>query len=79
VPNPSSVGLHEAMGFRPLGVYQGIGFKHGAWHDVLWLQLALKERTSEPDEPRDFRTVCELDEWSEALASGLALLGPTGG
>jgi len=79
LPNPGSVGLHEAMGFRPLGVYQGIGFKHGAWHDVLWLQLALRERASEPDEPRDFRIMHASSEWSEALASGLALLGPTGG
>jgi L-amino acid N-acyltransferase YncA len=74
VPNPGSVGLHEAMGFRPLGVYQGIGFKHGAWHDVLWLQLHLRERAAEPDEPRDFRIVRESDEWSEALASGRALI-----
>ena len=44
LPNPGSVGLHEAMGFQPLGVYQGIGFKNGAWHDVLWLQLQLRER-----------------------------------
>jgi phosphinothricin acetyltransferase len=78
VPNPGSVGLHEAMGFRPLGVYQGIGFKHGAWHDVLWLQLQLRERAFEPDEPLDVRVLRESDEWREALASGLALLRPTG-
>jgi L-amino acid N-acyltransferase YncA len=79
LPNPGSVGLHEAIGFRPLGVYQGIGFKSGAWHDVLWLQLQLRERVANPDEPLDFRIVREADDWNEALASGLALLDPTGG
>src|SRR5262249_33144374 len=34
LPNPGSVGLHQAMGFQPVGVYRNIGFKCGAWHDV---------------------------------------------
>jgi phosphinothricin acetyltransferase len=78
LPNPGSVGLHEAMGFRPLGVYRGIGFKHRAWHDVLWLQLQLRERAAEPDELRDVRILRESDEWRKALASGLVLLDSTG-
>jgi L-amino acid N-acyltransferase YncA len=36
LPNDKSVGLHEAMGFRPVGVYAEVGFKHGAWRDVGW-------------------------------------------
>jgi L-amino acid N-acyltransferase YncA len=75
LPNPGSVGLHEAMGFQQLGVYRGIGFKHGAWHDVLWLQLQLRDRAYAPDEPRDFRIVCESDEWNQALESGRPLPG----
>lgn len=43
LPNASSVGLHEAVGFRPLGVYQEVGFKHGQWRDVGWWRLALSE------------------------------------
>src|SRR5262249_19653446 len=27
LPNPGSVGLHEAMGFEPIGVYQKVGYK----------------------------------------------------
>src|SRR5687767_13959587 len=27
LPNPASVGLHEHVGFRPVGVYRGVGFK----------------------------------------------------
>lgn len=43
LPNDRSVGLHEAMGFRSLGVYREVGFKHGAWHDVGWWRLGLAE------------------------------------
>jgi phosphinothricin acetyltransferase len=52
LPNPASVGLHEAMGFTPVGVYTGVGFKQGSWHDVGWCQRALTERPAHPDEPR---------------------------
>jgi phosphinothricin acetyltransferase len=43
LPNASSVGLHEAMGFAPVGVFRQIGFKFDRWHDVAWLQLRLRE------------------------------------
>jgi len=42
LPNPASVGLHESLGFRPVGVYEGVGYKFGAWHDVGWWQLLLR-------------------------------------
>jgi L-amino acid N-acyltransferase YncA len=41
LPNDSSVGLHRAMGFEPVGVYKRIGWKGGAWRDVMWLELEL--------------------------------------
>ncbi|MBV8062243.1 MAG: N-acetyltransferase, partial [Nevskia sp.] len=34
LPNAASVGLHEALGFVPVGVYRAVGYKFGAWHDV---------------------------------------------
>ena len=43
LPNPGSVGLHEALGFEPVGVYRNVGFKHGAWHDVGWWSLRLRD------------------------------------
>lgn len=43
LPNPASVGLHESLGFVPVGVYSRIGFKFGKWHDVVWLHLRLSE------------------------------------
>jgi phosphinothricin acetyltransferase len=52
VPNEASVGLHRAMGFEPVGVYRRIGWKAGAWHDVMWLQLELVPATDvAPAEP----------------------------
>jgi L-amino acid N-acyltransferase YncA len=51
LPNDASVGLHEAFGFEPVGVYRGVGFKFGAWHDVGWWQLRLLPPTPEPEEP----------------------------
>lgn len=41
LPNAASVGLHESLGFLPVGVYRHIGFKFGAWHDVGWWDLVL--------------------------------------
>ncbi len=52
LPNPASVGLHEAMGFRPIGVYRNIGYKLGAWHDVGWWQKQLREYGEGPEAPR---------------------------
>ena len=74
LPNPASVGLHESMGFRPVGVYRGVGYKLGAWHDVGWWQMSLRERGASPDPPIDLPLVLESEEWKEALVSGLPLL-----
>jgi phosphinothricin acetyltransferase len=48
LPNAASVGLHEALGFRPVATYPKVGWKRGAWHDVGWWQLELRPR---PDAP----------------------------
>jgi phosphinothricin acetyltransferase len=51
LPNAASVGLHEALDFAPVGVYRGIGYKAGAWHDVGWWQLRLTDAEGAPTEP----------------------------
>ena len=73
LPNPASVGLHEAMGFRPVGVYERVGFKCGAWHDVAWFQRPLQPRPGEPPPPRSLEQVRHTAEWVEALGGGLRL------
>src|ERR1039458_6073176 len=37
----ASIGLHEALGFRHVGILQDVGFKHGRWLDSVLMQCAL--------------------------------------
>ena len=57
LPNPGSVGLHEATGFRLVGVYEQSGFKDGVWYDVGWWQRPLQPI---PEEPKQPLTIVEL-------------------
>ena len=41
LPSEASIGLHQAMGFTPVGVYREVGWKMGAWRDVGWWQRLL--------------------------------------
>lgn len=56
LPNEASVGLHESLGFVPVGIYRRIGFKFGRWWDVGWWQLQLispgADPPAEPGPPR---------------------------
>jgi phosphinothricin acetyltransferase len=74
LPNPGSIGLHRAMGFEPVGVYHGVGYKLEAWHDVAWWQLALQSPVLSPAPPRSIRSLLDTPELAEALAAGLKLL-----
>lgn len=74
LPNPASVGLHEAMGFRPVGVYSQVGYKCGAWHDVAWYELLLQPRPAEPFPPQPVAAVRGTAEWQAAMDAGLPLL-----
>jgi L-amino acid N-acyltransferase YncA len=66
LPNPASMGLHESLGFLPVGVFSRIGFKFGQWHDVAWLQLRLLE-ASEPVANPDPAPKFFLDETVAAI------------
>lgn len=57
LPNPASVGLHTAVGFIEVGVYRGIGYKNGAWHDVGWYELALQPERDNPALPKPISEV----------------------
>lgn len=48
LPNSASVALHEALGFRPVGVYRRIGWKVGQWRDVGWWQAELVPPSAAP-------------------------------
>jgi L-amino acid N-acyltransferase YncA len=78
LPNPASVGLHESLGFQPVGVYRAVGYKLGAWHDVGWWQLPLRERTTSPDPPAGLGTIRNSPAWKSALAAGVPFLRQEG-
>lgn len=46
LPNPSSVALHEHLGFAPVGTFRHAGFKLDAWHDVAWFQKMLSHEVA---------------------------------
>jgi phosphinothricin acetyltransferase len=48
--NSASVGLHRALGFEPSGVGRNVGFKHGRWVDIVWMQKALNGGDATPPE-----------------------------
>jgi phosphinothricin acetyltransferase len=70
LPNPASVALHESLGFRPVGVYRAVGYKLGAWHDVGWWQLSLRERAGEPATPHSVEEAQRDPGWNGALRAG---------
>ncbi len=74
LPNPGSVGIHEAMGFEPVGIYRHVGYKFGAWHDVGWWSLDLQTPVPQPSPPRSVATAKEDPGWNTAIHSGLACL-----
>jgi L-amino acid N-acyltransferase YncA len=74
LPNPGSVGLHEAIGFRSVGVYREVGYKLGAWHDVGWWSLSLQAKPPTPPPPLSATEARTLPQWQTALAAGAALL-----
>ena len=39
--NAASIALHRACGFEFKAILPALGFKHGRWVDVVWMQLAL--------------------------------------
>jgi L-amino acid N-acyltransferase YncA len=67
LPNAASVGLHESLGFRPVGVYRGVGYKLGGWRDVGWWQLDLLDRAGEPSPPKSMAEMQCDPRWVDQL------------
>jgi len=54
LPNAGSVRLHEAIGMKRIAVYERVGFKFDAWHDVAWYGMRLVEPAEPPAEPTSY-------------------------
>jgi phosphinothricin acetyltransferase len=50
--NAGSIGLHKALGFRMVGVFEAIGYKHGRWVDIVMMQRALGRGAEAPAKER---------------------------
>jgi L-amino acid N-acyltransferase YncA len=63
LPNEASIGLHEAVGFEPTGIYHAVGYKLGAWRDTGWWERELQPLRNPPGEPRSLSVfaAAELD------------------
>lgn len=48
--NEPSITFHRALGYRDAACFRAVGFKRGAWYDVLWLEKQLLP----PGEPAEF-------------------------
>lgn len=74
LPNPASEALHKAVGFTIVGVYHNIGYKHGAWQNVVWLERQLDDLVPEPPAPRPLAEVENLPAFKAVLEAGELLL-----
>ena len=79
LPNGASIGLHEAVGFTSVGVYRGVGYKHGVWHDVAWYDMALQPERLNPGPPVPVSALAASSGWAEAVARGLKHYRPLSG
>lgn len=74
LPNAASVGLHESVGFKPVGVYKSVGYKLGSWHDVGHWHMQLQPMPARPTPTRSLRTLQESAALKAALHIGCTQL-----
>jgi L-amino acid N-acyltransferase YncA len=66
-PNSRSVAFHSKCGFTDVGLYKKVGYKAGAWHDVLWMHLMLTEPPLKPENPVPFSMLVSSFDHREIL------------
>lgn len=71
LPNPGSVAFHERLGFKPIGVYRGVGYKLGIWSDVGWWEREIQPKAKEPLSPLSITEAQSLPGWENAMKEGL--------
>ncbi len=72
LPNEPSERLHRSLGFEPIGVFRRIGWKAGAWRDVLWLTRALGPESEEAELPPPPGPPVRLDRPIDLSTGGMA-------
>jgi len=75
LPNEKSVGFHRALGFKEVGIFKNIGYKHGNWHHTHWFQIDLAEHILNPPIPRKLNEVVATPEFQSILATSNERVG----
>jgi phosphinothricin acetyltransferase len=65
LPNAASVALHEAVGFKHVGINPEAGYKLGRWHDLGWWAFQLNADHSEPSPPVPLSALGDLKRFME--------------
>ncbi len=53
--NEASIRFHQRFGFAKVAFFPNMGYKHGAWHGVVWMHKALGSFQGPPEAPLPFR------------------------
>lgn len=69
LPNEKSVGFHRSMGFDTVGIYKNVGYKFGAWHNTVWMQLTLSELHPNPSEPKPLDAIKPLPSFTDIFTA----------
>jgi phosphinothricin acetyltransferase len=67
VPDGKSDKFHPKFGFKYLGVFPKIGYKHGSWHDLKWFEYVLAQRVDNPAVPVAIREMRDTKEVKEII------------
>ena len=74
-PTRAAIGLHQAMGFQPVGVYRNIGYQvRGLARRRLVAARAARTPARDPSHPSNWLRFAAPPEWDDAIAAGTALL-----
>ena len=74
VPDGKSDKFHPKFGFKYLGVFPKIGYKHGSWHDLKWYEYILSERIDNPLTPIPISEIKESERVNGILERATEIL-----
>lgn len=52
--NDASISFHKALGFTETARFPAVGFKHGQWYDVVWLEKQLPAENNPKNFPKAY-------------------------
>ena len=61
LPNERSIAFHQKFNFTEVGIFKNGINKSGKWHDVQWMQLALKDHVTDPPLPKSIQSIMKTN------------------